>query len=461
MKKSRFLSLLLTVSLVAGLVLPLSAQATGSKLVDEMQVAAKAAILVDADNHEVLFEQNAHDKNYPASMTKIMTCMLTLEAIDRGELSLTDVVTASSTFNHDLSNDGSTENIKPGEQLTVEQLLYCALLPSANEACNILAEKVAGSTDSFVDLMNARATELGCQDTHFANCHGLHRDDHYTTAYDLSLIVMAALENSTFRAIVRTPNYVVPATNLSPERTLHNTNGLISNWRYRGYLYRYAIGVKTGSTPEAGQCLASAAEKDGRTLVAVVMGAENVTQPDGSTDRQAFSESRRLLEWGFDTFSRQTILDPSSFSGEVPVTLSKDTNYVGVQPDGTLEATLPKDIDPSSFQQQTDLPDSVEAPVTKGQTLGSVTLTYDGENYGSLPLVAVADVQRSNLLYYIHRIKGFFGLLAVRIALATLLFFLAVLVLRRLLFGRSKRRYGRGGHGGGTSRYNGRRRRRR
>lgn len=460
MKKSRFLSLLLSAALVAGLVLPLSAQAAGSDIVSGMHVAAKAAILVDADSHQILFEQDDHDKNYPASMTKVMTCLLTLEAIDQGKLSLTDVVTASGTFNHDLSEDGSTEDIKPGEQMTVEELLYCALLPSANEACNILAEKVAGSTDSFVDLMNAKAAELGCQGTHFANCHGLHRDDHYTTAYDMSLIVMEALKNPTFRTIVRTPKYVVPATNLSPQRTLHNTNALISNWKYRGYLYQYAIGVKTGSTPEAGQCLSSAAEKDGRTLVAVVMGAENVTQPDGSVDHQSFSESARLLEWGFDNFSKQTILDSSSFSGEVPVTLSKQANYVGVQPDGTLEATLPKDIDPSAFQQKTDLPDSVEAPVTKGQQLGTVTLTYDGQDYGSLPLVAVADVPRSNVLYYIQRVKDFFSLLAVRIGLAAAVVLLVVLGLRRLVFGRS-RRYGRGGFGGGMSRYSGRRKHKR
>ncbi len=452
----RTISLLLTATLLAALFLPVSALA-----IEDMNVAATAAILVDADHGDVLYDQSAHDQRYPASITKIMTALLTLEAVDRGELSLDNVVTAPADAFVGLSPDGSSQNIQAGEQLTVEQLLYCALVASANEACNILAVTVAGSTDAFVTRMNERAAELGMKDTHFANPNGLHDPDHYTTAYDISLMALQALKNQTFRKIVGTAEYTIPATNLSASRHLYTTNGLLSNWRYAGYTYSSAIGVKTGSTPEAGLCLVSAAVENGRTLLAVVLGAQSVTREDGTTDHQSFSESKRLLQWGFQNFSRKTILDSSVLITEVPVTLSKEASQVVVHPDGTLEATLPNDLSVSDFQKEVTLnADSVEAPVTKDQVLGTVTLTYQGKSYGTLNLVASNDVSRSSLLYYMNRIQTFFAQLWVRLVLAALALLTVFLLLRRMVLGRGKpsgrRRYSSYSGGG----YGGKRRRR-
>lgn len=451
MKKnlSRIFSLFLTAAVLAGSFLPVTASA-----IDQMQVAASAAILVDADHGDVLFEQNDHDKHYPASITKVMTALLTLEAVDRGNLSLDTAVTAQASAFEGLSADGSTQNIKAGEQLTVLQLLECALIPSANEACNILAEEVSGSISSFVDLMNKRAAELGMKDTHFANPNGLQDENHYTTAYDISLMVMQALKNETFRKIVGTSECRIPATNLSAERHFYNTNALLSNWHYAGYTYSNAIGVKTGSTPEAGLCLASAAVENGRTLVAVVLGAQSVTKPDGTVDRQSFSESKRLLQWGFANFTRKTLLDSTSLLGEVKVTLSKEASHVVVHPDGTLEATLPKDVNVSDFQEELHLnSDSVEAPVEQGQVLGTVTMTYQGKSYGTVNVVAANSVSRSALLYNIARVKAFFGLLWVRLALILLLVFALFLLVRRLVMGRGGRKRRRGSRYGGS--YNG------
>jgi len=454
----RIFPLILSITLLTGLLLPVTALA----LTEPMEIASTAAILFDADYGEVLYDQNAHAQRYPASITKVMTALLTLEAIDRGELTLDTVITVQATALSGLSLDGSSQNIQIGEQLTVEQLLYCTLVASANEACNVLAEAVSGSAESFVEQMNKRAAELGMEDTHFANTHGLHKENHYTTAYDICLMAIEALKHDTFREIVGTPEYRVPATNLYKERHFYSTNALLSNWRYIGYTYTSAIGVKTGSTPEAGQCLVSAAVEDGRTFVAVVLGAENIAKADGTFDRQAFSESKRLLQFGFHNFSRKTIIDSTALLTEVAVTLSDEAAYVVAHPDGKLEATLPNDVVPEAFEREITLyAESVEAPVEKGQVLGTVSLTYEGKNYGTLNLVAVSSVARSELLYNIARIKAFLGQLWVKLLILVIILLVLFLLVRHFILGKKnrKRRNRYSGYGGGS--IGGRTRRRR
>ena len=432
-----------------------------SQLLNDMHIEATAAILVDATTGTVLYEQDAHEQRYPASITKVMTTLLAIEAIDRGELSLDQVITVGDEVNRDVGDGSSTQDIKPGEQLTLQDVLYCALIASANEACNVLAQVVSGSVDSFVELMNQRAKELGMEDTHFVNTHGYHDPDHYTTAYDISLMCMEAMKHETFRTIVTSKSYTVPATNMHEARELHETNALVSTWRITGYYYQYATGIKTGSTPEAGYCLASSASKDGVDLIAVVLGAENPKNEDGSTNRLQFSESSRLLDWGFNSFSTKTLLDSTYFAGTIPVRLSRETDRIGVQATGELEAILPNDLDPADFQL-TPVYDteSLDAPVTKGQVVGHVTVSNGDTVYGQLDLVAVDDVSRSELLYRLDQIETFFSQLWVRVVLIVLAVLIVVLLLRWLLFGR-RRRYGgshrrayRGSH------YSGRRRRR-
>ncbi len=299
MKKYRVFSVfLLGVLLTSLLSLPAAAAGSGSAILDNMHVEAAAALLVDDDYGEILYEQNAHERRYPASITKVMTALLTLEAVDRGELSLDQVVTPSTEHLYQgIGSGGSTVDIKAGEQLTVLDLLYCVLLPSANEACDALAEAVSGSIDDFIVAMNVRADELGMEDTHYTNTHGYHDDNHYTTAWDIYLMCHEANQHETFRTITSSRSYELPATNMHEARTIYDTNALISSWQYgSSYLYEYATGIKTGSTPEAGYCLASSATKGNKHLIAVVLGAENPKREDGSTNRLQFSESSRLLQ---------------------------------------------------------------------------------------------------------------------------------------------------------------------
>ncbi len=436
MKKMRLFSAILSLCLLSVSLLSVPACA-----VADIDIAATHTLLIDVEHDEVLYAQAADEKAYPASITKVMTALLVLEAVDRGELSLDTVITASGTFHTGLTSDGSTQNIQTGETLSVRNLLYCLLLPSANEAANILAETVSGSVRDFVKLMNVRAEELGCTGTHFTNATGLHDDDHYTTAHDIYRFAKEAMTHDTFRQIVSTSEYYVPATNLSEQRHLINTNALLSNLKYRGYVYQYAIGIKTGSTDEAGVCLVAAAEKDDITLISVVLGAQNVTREDGTMERQNYSESKRLLQWGFDNFTYQTILDSNLPLAEVAVTLSKQADYVVVETAQALSCMLPKDLDPTAFEQNIQLiSDSVEAPVEEGQIMGTVTISYDGVEYGTVDLVAVNSVERSNLLYRTDRLRTFLTQSWVSVIMATVFLFAAIIVFRLIAF-RKRRRY--------------------
>ena len=464
MKKSRLLSLVLTLLLALSLASPfaLAAEGSGSAILDSMSVDAKAAVLVDPDTDEVLYELNAHEKMYPASITKVMTCLLTLEAVDAGQLTLEQTVTAGPSIHTGIGDNASTADIKEGEEIRIIDLLYAALLPSANEACNVMAEAVSGDIASFVDLMNQRAGELGMTGTHFANTHGYHDANHYTTAYDVYLMSKEAMKHETFRTIVSSLNYTMPATNMHPEeRIVRSTNALISNFRIAGYLYQYATGVKTGSTPEAGYCLAASATKEDRNLISVVMGCERVPGTTGSAGYTYFSESSRLLEWGFDNFSRQVMLDGTKRDiPEVEVTLGKDTNYVTLAPQGEISALLPNDISTEDLEYDYTLnAQSVEAPVEQGQQLGTISVSFNGQTYGTLPLVASISVERDPWLYRLDRLEKFFGQLWVKVLLVVILVLIAFLVLRRFFFRGRSGRYG--SHSGGRrSRYTGSRRHR-
>ena len=310
MKKTliRAISFFLTLSLLTGLLIPF-ASAIEYEGVESMTVDATAALLIDLDTDQVLYEQAADEQRYPASITKIMTALLTLEAIGRGELDLNTEITVDAAALADITEDSSTVNLQAGEKITVKNLLYCLLLASANEAANVLAMAVSGDIPTFVELMNQRAQELGMAGTHFVNPHGLHNADHYSTARDIYRMSKQAMTHATFREIVSTGRYTVPATNLSKARSLLNTNGLLTSAKHYGYTMDGTIGIKTGSTGEAGYCLVAAVQKKGHTLVSVVLGAQNPTDSRGNVQRKQFTESKRLLNWGFTNFSDATLLD--------------------------------------------------------------------------------------------------------------------------------------------------------
>lgn len=449
MKKERIVSLFLVLVLLFSLTPAAYAK-------ERFEVDAKAALLIDVGTGETLFEQNAHEHNYPASITKVMTALLTLEAVKAGKLRLDQEITPTETAFENLAKDGSTANIKPGETMSVENLLNCLLIVSANEASHILAEAVSGNIDSFVALMNRRAEELGCTDTHFANPSGLHNERHYSSAWDIYLITNEALQYDTFREIVGRKSYEVPATNLSKARSLHSTNYLISTWRtgWPGYYYEDARGVKTGSTPEAGYCLVACAERGSRSLISVVLGADRIKNEEGVTETHSFSETIRLFDHGFDDFKRMNLIDTTEFVREVPVELSSETNYVIVHPSEELHRMVPIDLEPEELEREIELfAESVEAPVAEGDVLGRMTVSYDDVEYGTVDLLALNDVSASWLLIKQRDLKEFVARPGVQMAAAGVGALAVVLVIARLALASRARRYG--GRRGGRYNYNG------
>jgi D-alanyl-D-alanine carboxypeptidase (penicillin-binding protein 5/6) len=444
MKKFKSATLILLICVMLS-----TAMAPMALALDEPEVDANAIVLADANTGRVFFSRNEDMQVYPASLTKIMTVLLAVEAVENGTVSLTDMVTASENITYDLENDGSTAGILVGEIMTLEDLLYCAMLSSANEACNIIAEYIGGTIPQFVEQMNRRASELGCLYTHFANTHGLPNEDHYTTASDFALISREAISHSLFMQICDTATKTIPATNLSEARELSNTNGLINeDSYYQGYYYEYAAGVKTGHTSSAGYCLVSTAEKDGVHLVAVVMGAAEKDLGGGRIDYGSFSDSIALYEWVFNNFSYQEILKSSELVASVPVTMGADTDSVMLRPENSVTALLPNDLDSGSFNREITIyseqnGETLEAPLEAGITLGEIKVTMNGEVYGTAPLVANSTVELSRMQFIKSEIAQVWSLTWVKVifwlVILILVAYLALVIRYRILHARHVR----------------------
>lgn len=444
MKSKRFFAVFLLLALLCSLLAVPCAAAEDEDSIPTMEVDAKAALLVDGDTGEVLYAKNEDEELYPASLTKIMTALLVLEAVDEGKLSLDQEVTATATAFSGLSDDGSSAGIEQGETMTVEEMLYCMLVVSANETCNILGEKVAGTVSAFVDMMNAKAKALGCTHTHFANATGLQDTQHYTSAWDMYLITKEAMSYPTFMTICDTAEHTVPATNLSGERVLHTTNYLLSNWRAIGYTYSNAHGIKTGSTSDAGYCLVSSAEKGELRFLSVVMGCERVVDASGKADVKSFSETKRLFEWGFENFSYKTVQSVNDMLASIPVALSQETNSVVLHPAEDVVVLLPNALSADDlkrvirFERQ-----SVEAPVQAGEVLAEAVLSYGDTEYAAIPLVALNDIDASRSLVLLAQVKAVLAKPIVKIAVILVVGLLLALLIWKLTIGRRRYRYGK------------------
>ena len=458
MKTKRFFSVFLLLALMTSLLCTPVAHADEPTLPEDFGALAKAALLVDPDTGDVAYALNEHQELYPASLTKIMTALLVLEAVDAGKLSLDQELTASATAFEGLSSDGSTANIKVGEIMTVRNLLYCMLVVSANEACDILAEAVSGTVSNFVEKMNQRAGELGCVNTHFVNPNGLHDDNHYTSAWDLYLITKEAMKHEMFMTICDTANVVIPATNMSKERNYWTTNHLLSTWRVIGYLDKRAQGIKTGSTDAAGYCLVSYAAQGSLSYISVILGAER-TEENGVGNIRSFSETSRLFTYGFENFSYKTIIESTEPIKDVEVTLSK-TDCVAVHPAQSIETLMPNGLDAEDLEREvTLLSESVEAPVAAGQKLGTLELSYDGKVYATVDLLAMNDVEAAKELVLLRDVQEFFARRSVRITIIVIAVLIVLLILWKLIFGRRRYRYGRSVSRRSGSGYRGRRKR--
>ena len=353
----------MAVILMIGLAAPAAA-------VPVLDVDVPAALLMEKETGTILFEKNAHEKREPASVTKVMTLLLVMEAIDSGRLKYDDTVTVSA---HAASMGGSQTWMKENEQMSVHDMLKTVAVVSANDGSVALAEHLAGSEQAFVSMMNERAKQLGMNDTTFVNCTGLPAQGHVTSVYDIALMSRELILN---HPDIRQFTTIWMDTIRNGAFQLSNTNKLI---RY----YEGATGLKTGSTDSALYCLSATAERDGMELIAVIM--------KGATSAQRFEDAKTLLSHGFAAYALKTIV-PDSPLPPIPVSLGAQATVQPVVGEGgtlLLEKAKAGDL-----QQTVSLPDGLSAPVCAGDVLGTMTVSSGEEVVAEIPLLAGEDVPR-------------------------------------------------------------------
>ena len=360
---------------------------------EDFHIRAKATALIELNSHTIVYAQELDRQVYPASLTKIMTCMLALEHGD-----LDDVLTVSETALQNLSEYGSTAGLMEGEQLSLRELLYCIMVSSANEGCNVVAEYIAGSVDAFVAMMNEKAAALGMHATHYANPHGLHNSEHYTSVRDLAVLATWAWQNSQFREFASTTHHTVPATNLSEERTLTTTNYLTSTDTYGRYYYEKAVGVKTGFTTPAGGCLISTASDGDLAFMSIVCGCEQLIDDEGKDLDMRFIETRNLFDYGFETFHYVQVLTDTAMLGQPVVLYAKGRKNVVVHAKDNASVLLPRycEAEDISMQIRYDSDAPLEAPLAEGQRVGTVTAMYNSIPLVTSDLITFSKVERED-----------------------------------------------------------------
>ena len=337
----------------------------------ELTLTSHAALLMEKTTGQILYAQNEHDALPPASVTKIMTVLLTMEAIDSGRIALDDMVTVSA---YAAGMGGSQVFLAEGEQMSVDDLLKAVCVSSGNDAAVALAEHVAGVTELFVEQMNNRARELGMKDTHFVNCTGLTAEGHVTSAYDIALMSRELLLH---HPEVRNYTTIWMDTLRSGTFGLSNTNKLIR-------FYDGATGLKTGFTQEAGYCISATAERDGMELIAVIM--------KGNTSDSRNADAKTLLNYGFSTYALVDV-QPEEPLPVLPVVLGAVDTVSAVLPEEGRTLLLEKS-QTGGLTQTVELPESVAAPVCAGDRLGTLTVSREGTVALAIPIVAGETVER-------------------------------------------------------------------
>lgn len=432
-----FLSVLMTVWLL----LPQGAFAASFQI--DFDTACDAIQLVNLDTGTVVYEKNPDKHREPASTTKIMTYIVVYENVEDPE---NTTVTISEKIRDELLGTGSSlSGIQVGDVLTVSQLLRCMMIPSGNDAALALADFVGGGdVQKFVDMMNEKAAELGCTDTHFTNPHGLHDDEHYTTARDLAVITQYAMMLPEFMDITNTTNiYYKPAGGSAADekRLLVTTNRLIHKTLDPQYYYQYAQGIKTGSHDQAGYCLVSTAKKNGLSYLCVALGAPSVDENGNRiTAHGECSDSINLYNWAFANLGFRTIADADDAVTEIELRFAWNKDTLLLVPQESYTTILPDDISSSSILATPDIPEYIEAPVKKGDVIGTVTYSYADQTLATLNLVAGESVERSELLKSASTVKDIVTSSWFLTIVGIILFLLFVYLILALIYNRKKKK---------------------
>jgi D-alanyl-D-alanine carboxypeptidase (penicillin-binding protein 5/6) len=367
------------------------------------EIVGPTAVLMDFTTGQILYDKNMHKRMYPASTTKILTAIIALE---KGRLD--DIVTCS----EDVTKiEGNSIFLSPGEQLTLEQLLYALMLESANDAAIAIAEHIAGSVENFAKMMNEKAREIGAYNSHFVNPNGLPDENHYSTPYDMAQIARYAMQNPEFRKIVSTLHYQIPPTNkFDKPRDLWISNRLLKPSRFH---YEGADGVKTGYTVAAGQVLVASATRDGHRLISVIMGDEGIN---------IWTDTIKLLDYGFQNFSLVKVTQKDEVITHVELGKNGFKLPLIAQDDFYYEVPKGKE---NAIAAEIVVNEGIKAPIQKGQVLGYIKYTLDGKEIGTNPLIASESVYKNFLGNYsneketisvLHPVKIIFGVSSLSIA---------------------------------------------
>jgi D-alanyl-D-alanine carboxypeptidase (penicillin-binding protein 5/6) len=417
----------------------------------DFSLTTQSMYLVNIDTGTAVFEQNIDEERAPASLTKIMTYIIVAEAVP--DLEGTTITVPDNIVESLWGTGSSLSGVTAGETMSIADMLRCLMIPSGNDAAMALADFVGGGNTShkilseenvakFVQMMNDKAKELGCEHTQFKNPHGLYDPQHYTTARDLYIMTNYALDLPLFTEIVSSASYRL-STDKRTNYPLISSNSLIdpNETRNNGLYYKYCKGIKTGTLDESGYCLASLASKGGYTYVSIALGAPSV-DADGNkvTPNGAMVDTRKLFEWAFDNLEIKPIVDVERVMDTVPLEMAWQKDTLQLVPKESLSALLPKDVELSSIDYVSQLPESVPTPVQKGDVIGTATLSYANQELATVELVAAETVERSELLYYLQGARNVVTSKWFLIAISIFAFLFIVYLILSAMYNRRKKR---------------------
>lgn len=436
-------SLALLGTLVALCVLFTSVTANAAAFNIDFDTYSAAIELVNLDTNTVVYQKNDTVRREPASTTKIMTFIVVSEHIQ--DLDGTIITVDKKVVDKLLGTGSSLSGIKENDQLTAMQLLNCMLVPSGNDAALVLADYVGGGdVDAFVDMMNQKAQELGCTNTHFMNPHGLHDGNHYTTAADLAKITQYAMSLPHFTDICSQTRYTykpVGGPEAGKTRILSTTNYLIDKNALGGkYFYTYAKGIKTGHHDQSGYCLVSTATADGYTYLCVALGAPDIDENGKEiTTRGEMIDSKNLYKWAFLNLELKPIINGTDAVGEIKLNNAWNKDKLLLVAEKNYSAILPKTVSANSVIITPHVPESIDAPVKKGQIIGTATLSYAGQELTTINLVASESVERSELLRSANLVKSIFTSTWFIAIVGIIILLVIIYIILALIYNRKKK----------------------
>ena len=385
------------------------------------ELNAEGAMLISLDTDEVLYSKNADAKMYPASITKLLVAAVMLD--NTADLDTEIITMTKEAYTAILGTGASVIGLQIGEELTARQALHCLLISSGGDVAYAIAHHYGGDTAGFMAMMNKKAAEIGMRYSSFGNPVGLHDDNTYTTPRDVSKLAKYVLKYEVILEVTSLARYQLPATNMSGVRYLSTTNFLIDP--NTNYFYRYAKGLKTGFTDEAGRCVVSTASYDGYNYLCIVMKCNS----KGGV-RNEFLDSQNLYRWAFNNFEFKSVLDVTKPVAELPVDLSLDTDYLPLYPEKSITSILPIKADDSTISIDTHLnTERVKAPIKAGTVYGTADIIYAGEVIGSVNLICKDDIKPNLFLQIGATVKSFFSSTVFKVILGVIIGGVAIFIL--------------------------------